>query len=298
MAKFCINCGKSLNETGVCSCQNDQYVPAEGKVAGDHITHEVANHAISYENEVDYSLQANKAKEALSSGWNKIMGILISLLKYPFTKGILFTISDDAVSASIIIAIHAFATAFITTLGFSRINKLTELFYEYIDYSTMIMLKLPLGKIFFTSFILSGLLSVIYACSLLLFSVLMKNNISFKASLCTIAARSSVIIALVPISILLFLINPFIGIVVFGLGNYGAIAYMTQVFPVTRQENRNLVPLIVFLATVLFLIVTNYLIIKAIPMYLPDALKELMPYYKEMLSDPSSMFEDILGGYY
>lgn len=224
MGKFCINCGQKLDETGVCSCQKVDIGPPVNPFREEQIAYEQVSHEVSYENAVDYNLQANKAKEILSTGFNRITGIMISILRYPFTKGIAFTSSDDAVSASIIIAIHAFATASITTLGFSRINKLIELFYELLDYGTMSMLKMPLGKIFFTTFALSALLSVIYAGSLLIFSVLMKNNISFKAALCITAARSSAIIIIVPVSIVLFMLNPYMGIFLFGLGNYAGIA--------------------------------------------------------------------------
>lgn len=298
MANFCINCGKKLDENGVCSCQTAGINPADRRYQDEEMSYEKVGHDISYENEVDYNLQADRAKEILATGWNRIMGIIISLVRYPFTKGILFTNSDDYVSASIIVSIHALATALVTTFGISRINKFMELFNEYIDYRTMSMLKMPLGKIFFTTFFVSALLSVIYALSLLIFSVLMKNNISFKAALCTIAARSSVIIIVIPVSILLFMISPYMGIFVFGLGNYAGIAYMTQVFPVTRQEHRNHVPLIVFLATVLFLMASSYLMIKAIPMFMPEALNELAPYYEEMMNDPSSILDSILGGVY
>ena len=298
MANFCINCGKKLDEAGVCSCQAANNNPEERKFQDDQMAYEKVGHDVSYVNEVDYSLQANRAKEILATGWNRILGIIISLVRYPFTKGILFTNSDDDVSASIIISIHALATALVTTLAMSRINKLMELFSDYVDYGTMSMLKMPLGKIFFTTFIVSALLSVIYALFLLVFSVLMKNNISFKAALCTTAARSSVIIIIIPVSILLFLVSPYMGIFVFGLGNYAGIAYMTQVFPVTTQERRNHVPLIVFLATALFLLASSYLMIKAIPMFLPEALSDLVPYYEELMSDPSSIFESIVGGVY
>lgn len=307
MAKFCVKCGNKLDDSGICSCEGTSYqeqavpeertdytsqaVPQERYSQSTAVEHQYAN---TYHTDVDYSEKANQAKEVLSIGFNRGMNILMSLLKYPFSKGISFSNSEDLKSASIIISLHALLAAVFTALSFSRLNEIfsvfNELLNEFLGYSDVLNMKFPLMNIFVITLIGSTLFSMIYASTLLLFSILFKNNVSYKAVVCAVASRSAVIIPVIALSIVLLFIMPYLGLTLFAMGNFAGIAYITQVFPVTRQENRNYVPLIVFLGTVLFLAVTYFIFINSYSMYLPAELKELIPYFEEMMSDPGSFY--------
>lgn len=295
MAKFCINCGKTLDETGRCSCQSavieTQAVP---KVNPQETYQGMPEYGSTYHREVDYSQKANQAKEVLSTGYNQVMNILMNLLRRPFTKGIPFSNSEDVKSASMIMGIHALLVAIFTTLAFSRMNEVlsafNELFMAMVGYGEVIDIKFPLINIFMITLMGSAIFGVIYAGTLLLFSILFRNNVSFKTALCAVASRSAIIIPIVLCSMILLFVIPSMAIPVFLLGNIAGVAFITQVFPVTRQENRNSVPLVVFFGTALFLLVVYIIMVNSYTAFLPEGMKELLPYFKEMLSDPTSIY--------
>lgn len=243
----------------------------------------------TYHSEVDYNKKANQAKKVLSTGYNKVMDIMISLLKHPFSKGIAFSNSEDLKSASIIIGLHALFAAIFTALSFSRLTQIFEVFngilYELTGYSDILNMKFPMINIFLITLIGSAAFSMIYAGTLLLFSIIFKNNVSYKTVVCAVASRSAIIIPVIALSIVLIFIIPFLGIILFTMGNFAGIAYITQVFPVTKIKNRDYVPLIVFLGTVVFLVVTYFVFINSYSMYLPADLKELIPYFEELMSN-------------
>ena len=295
MAKFCINCGKTLDESGRCSCQNavieTQAVP---KPSYGETAPRAPEYSNTYHREVDYSQKANQAKEVLSTGYNQVMGVLMNLLRHPFSKGIPFSNSEDLKSASMIVGLHALVVAIFTTVAFSRMNQvlegLSEMFMALSGYDEFIDISFPLINIFIITLMGSAIFSVIYAGTLLLFSIIFKNNVSFKTTLCAVASRSAVIIPVVLCALVLLFVVPSLAFPIFFLGNIAGVAYITQVFPVTKQENRNHVPLIVFLGTALFLFAVYIIMINSYSVYLPEGVKDLLPYFEEILNDPTSIY--------
>lgn len=252
-----------------------------------------AEHSHVYRNEVDYAVKAKEAKEVLYTGYSKASNIWLKLFKQPYTEGIAFSTSDDVKSASMVIGIHGLLTALFTALFFSVMNDVMEVLNlfigELVGYMDLMSLEFPLVKIFLFALVGSLVFSALYAGALLLASIVFKNNVSYKTMVCTMASRSAIIIPVIGLSILLMFINAFLGMAFFALGNLAGVAYMTMVFPVTKIELKNYVPLIVFLGTVLFLLGSVLILRNSYTLFLPSELKELLPYLEEFMKVPGGL---------
>jgi hypothetical protein len=247
-----------------------------------------------------YQQQYEKAKQNSSMFLQKVFASIKSILRSPATEGAKFAASEDTSIALGLLAFQAIFSALFALVVTSKINSLLNLLYSFddMDLATANLYKLPFFKIFIVTIIVSMLLSCILAGLLLVISMFMKNNVTYKTMLCVAATRSVALIPVIIISIVLFYINNGAGLMVFYLGSLAGLCYMVSAFPAASADIKNRIPAIVFIASLIFTVVSVFIMYQCIPYYLPEGMKEGWSYMKEGLRNPSEVFEKIFGSLY
>lgn len=281
MAKFCTMCGKPLEEGEICSCQlsnqtaqaPQQEILPQQMPAGQPAAQPTVQ--INVDNASNYI--------------KKVFTYFKKIFCAPATDGAMFAVSQDKNTAFGILGAQAIFSALFALIATSKVGSLLKMVSS---------VKMPYVRIFIVTLLASFALSCAYAGILLGISILFKNKISFSAALCATATRS---IALVPVTIaaiVLVFINFGYGIILFYLGNLAGLCYLVITFPITSQENKNKVAFIVFISTVIFAIVSMFIMVKCAPYYLPDSVKDSISSATNMLKNPSSFFEGIMNEMY
>lgn len=277
MAKFCTKCGRPLEEGKICPCQ----LTAEGA-------------------QTFTQQQYEKAKQNTSMFLQKVFATFKSILRSPATEGTKFAASEDTSIALGLITFQAIFSALFALVVTSKVDSLLKLFYSYkdMDLATANLYKLPFLKIFIVTIIISMILNCILAGLLLVISMFMKNNVTYKTMLCVAATRSVALIPVTIISIVLFYINNSAGLMVFYLGSLAGLCYMVSAFPAASEDIKNRIPAIVFITSLIFTFVSMFIMYECIPYYLPEGMKEGWSYMKEGLRNQSALFEKIFGSIY
>lgn len=269
MAKFCTKCGKPLEDGVICSCQlSNQNVQVE-------------------QQQVSRVQQINV--NAASNYLNKLFSIFKNVICAPATEGVKLVISQDRNTAFSIIGVQAFFSALFALIATSKLGSILNLISST---------KMPYIRIFIVTLLASFVLSCAFAGILLGISILFKNKISFNAALCATATRSIVLAPITIIAMVLFFINAGYGVILFFMGNLAGLCYLVITFPIISQENRNKVAFIVFLSTVIFAIVSMFVMSKCVGFYVPDEVKDSIGSVSNMLRNPSRFFEGIMGEMY
>ena len=274
MAKICTKCGKELEEGVACSCT-------------DYIVKEQVQYQES--SAVTKALitpqQANDAKMYFIS----LVDILKKIIKYPNTEGARYAVSDDRKSALGLIGIQALLTTLFTIIAVAQLNPLLKALSFFGG-----NIKMPMIKIFILTFIASVVLSMALAGIILGISTLFKNKITFQTALCITSIRSVALIPVTLVACLLIFVNSGYGVMLFYAGNLAGICYMISAFPVTSTEDKNKVPLIMFISMILFAIISVIVMTKIAPQFLPDALKEA----SDLFGNPGNLFPGMLDELY
>ena len=269
MDKFCTKCGKPLEEGEVCSCQ----ITDQNMQAGQQPVPPVQQ------------INANGASNYLKNLFLLFKKVIFA----PATEGVMFANSQDRNTAFGLMGVQAIFSTLFALIATSKLGSL---------FSLVSSAKMPYIRIIIVTLIASFAFSCAFAGILLGISILFKNKINYNAALCVAAIRSIAVVPVTIIAIVLFLINPSYGLVLFYMGNLAGLCYMVTSFPITSQENRNKVALIVFISTVLFAIVSTFIMSKCVGFYIPDSVKDSIGGLSNMLSNPSGLFEGITGDMY
>lgn len=307
MAKFCTKCGKALEEGEICSCsivnQSMQQAPQyqgqpapqyQGQFAPQYqqpTPQYQAQPTPTYANQPVSQATGKTASDYLK----KLFQLFKNILRYPATEGAVFAVSEDRNLAFGLLGAQALFSALFGLAMASKAGSLLKVLNSFSDSESM---KMPYFRIFLLTIIVSFALSCALAGILFGISTLFKNNVSFKAALCTTAVRSVVLIPISAVALILSFLNIGAGILLFYMGNLAGICYMVLAFPVTSQENRNKVAFIVFISIVIFAFVSMFIMAKCAPYYAPSSLKESFEAISKMVTNPSSFFEGILGDLY
>ncbi len=338
MAKFCINCGNPLGEGQLCSCkapiegnpvtqqaqpvtQQAQPITQQAQAVTEQPQPATQQaQAVTYQAQPQqqvqsdqpmiqvngqdfsqYQQQFEKAKQNSTMFLQRVFTTFKSILRSPATEGTKFAVSQNTTIAMGLLAFQGIFTALFALVVTSKINsQFTRAYSQFgrMDYEMANMYKMPLFKIFLLTAIVSVVLSCALAGLLLLAGMVLKNNATYKTMLCVAATRSVAVIPITIISIVIFYFNKGAGISLFYLGNLAGLCYMVSAFPAATSEIKNRIPVIVFIAALIFMFVSLYVMYKCFPSYLPEGLKESWGYIERGLKNPSAIFEEIIGDMY
>lgn len=313
MAKFCTNCGNPLGEGLICSCQapvegtnpaTQQDQPVMQQVQPQQVKPQEqvqATQPINQANESQYQQQFANAKQNSTMFLQKVFATFKSIIFSPATEGTKFATSENTTMAMGLLAFQGIFSALFALVVTSKINsQFTRAYSQFgrIDYEMANMYKMPLFKIFLLTAILSVILSCALAGLLLLAGMAFKNNATYKTMLCVAATRSVAVIPITIVSIVIFYVNNGAGMSVFYLGNLAGLCYMVSAFPAATTEIKNRIPVIVFIASLIFMFVSLYVMYKGFPSYLPEGFKESWGYIQREFKNPENLFEELFGSMY
>lgn len=166
---------------------------------------------------------------------------------------------------------------FAAIFGMAVEGKVASMLKETLGYFIGFMdtsIKMPYAKVFFGTLVISVILSVGLAALLLAANLIFKNQVTFKEMLCASAMRSICIMPVTVVALVLVLLNPAMGIVVFFSANIGAIIVISQVNPMRDENATNMLSLALYLALFIFMLVSCYLMYKASGIYVPEEVGE------------------------
>jgi len=313
MAKFCTKCGKPLVEGGICDCDAvnqsqsvEQQVPVTPIVQAYSYTQapqsapyaqapqattysqtpQAAPYAPTYQNMNAQPTQAGSVNFTIYL--KKLFRIFKGVLRFPSTEGVKFAVSEDRNSALGLLGVQAILT---TLFAMITISHTISMILGTLFGSSA--LKMPYVQIFIVTLIASFALSCAFAGIIFGISYIFKNKISYKAALCITAIRSAIIIPVTIAAVVILFLNVGYGIMLFYAGGLAGLCYMVAAFPCTTAENKNKVPLIIFLSMLAFAFVSYFVMIKCLPLYLPGSLKDV----SKELSNPSKFLSNFMNNY-
>lgn len=283
MSRFCTRCGRPLQDGEICSCQMmagqmqqqtaGQQVPYQQQTAGQQPQYQqqTAGQQIQYQ-------------QAASGFAKKLVSCFLSLVKSPVTAGRQLVAEADMKIAFVLLALQGVMSGFFAmAVGkrcYSYILALTGLVDGYTSGAGTAaagMLTMPYGRMFIVTVLLSVGLSCLMALLLWVGHMILKCNVTYPQMLSAAAIRSAVLIPSILVSILLFEINSFLGIMVFLLSNIWAFAAMlltmNRSIPVEGQDR---FALVVSTALLVFVLVMMFVLSKAWTFYLPDVIRSGM----------------------
>lgn len=253
MAKFCVHCGRPLQEGEVCPCQKQaaqqQQTPVPAAPSGAAI----------------YVKQ-------LWSLIKRIFQAPSSMLKS-------FAASADSNTALGLIVVHALAFALFMLTLFGRIgasiasiaDKASSEFGNNVQLQEMI--KFPLAKIFFLSLFLSFGVACLFAAILLFFNkTVFKADSTYKHMLCVSGGSGIASVPFLLVGILALLLNLKFGLCVASFGVILQLIFTFNALKGTSQISENKSAYVLFLSFAVLQIAILIIIRIFYPMYLPDAL--------------------------
>lgn len=287
MAKFCTKCGRPLQEGEICNCQTvvNNMMPSElqmeqnaelsqkDEVAGrQQSDSQQAQEQATYQYQPRQSAPAAQPSQA-GAFFQRLFANILLLLKEPVTMGRKFVQSADIAMALSFIVIQGLLSGL---FGIAVESKVSSYISSMLGWAGELLgassMEMPYAKAFFGTVAISVLLSVLLAVFLLAVNLIFHNQVSFPEMLCEAAMRSICIIPVAIIAVILLLLNPAIGIVIFFSANIWGIVVISQINPVRDESRNNFIPLALYLAFFVFMLISCYLMYKCVGMYIPEEL--------------------------
>ena len=111
---------------------------------------------------------------------------------------------------------------------------------------------------------------------LLASNLIFKNVVNFRQMINAAAMRCIVLIPVIIVSIIITLLNPLYGMVLFYASNIWGVIAITKAMPVRNEKASNLLTLSMFITFALFLVISVIVMTKSVGLYLPkDLLSDL-----------------------
>ena len=288
MAKFCTKCGRPLQEGEICNCQtvvNNTMPPetqmeqnAESSQKGEVTAGGQQSDSQQAQEQANYQYQPRQSAPSAQPSqagafFQRLFSNILLLLKEPATMGKEFVKSADIMMALSFIVIQGLLSGLFGLVVESKVSSYISSMLGWASelFGTSSM-EMPYAKAFFGTVAISVILTVILAALLWAVNMIFKNQVSFQEMLCEAAMRSICIIPVAIIAVILLLLNPVIGIVVFFSANIWGIVVISQINPVRDESRNNFIPLALYLAFFVFMLISCYLMYKCVGMYIPEEL--------------------------
>lgn len=287
MAKFCTKCGRPLQEGEICNCQTvvNNTMPSESQMEQnaelsqkDEVAGRQQSDSQQAQEEANYQYQPRQSASSaqpsqVGAFFQRLFSNILLLLKEPVTMGREFVKSADITMALSFVVIQGLLSGLFGLVVESKVSSYISSMLgwagELLGTSSM---EMPYAKVFFGTVAISVILTVILAALLWAVNMIFKNQVSFQEMLCEAAMRSICIIPVAIIAVILLLLNPAIGIVVFFSANIWGIVVISQINPVRDESRNNFIPLALYLAFFVFMLISCYLMYKCVGMYIPEEL--------------------------
>ena len=294
MARFCTRCGRPLEEGEVCNCGQEaaqqQAVPqpevaqqqaapqpeavqqqaapqpeAVQQQAAPQFQQQTQQQAApqfqqqaQQQGYAQNSQQFQQTQQAVTGFLGKMFGSFLNIIKHPVTGGRDVILAGGVAVGSALMVLQGILTAIFAAIG---ANKAFGDMVGVVSYFSSDDVKIPYVKIIFLTLILSVILSFVLALLLFLGNLIMKNTVSFTQMIGAASLRSSVVIITNILAIIVCLINPVGGMLVFAIGNIWGFFVILQAMPIATEAMRNKLPLVMILVYFVFML-ANYFCVK------------------------------------
>lgn len=275
---FCKYCGKELKEGERCDCQvssapktveGSQTEPAAEAVEGSQTAAAEAAEA-PQRSGVTVNLSVPD-KEIVAAASRKVLNRFVSIIKKPATEGTAFVAKGDSTVSLCLIVIQACFSAIFSMCVISKINGLINLGGSFLrNY------KFSMAKAFFITILFSILFSALLILLFRVATLIMKAKTSWRQLMTLVAVRSIALLPLILVGCVFFLINPAVGIVIFYCSGLLGLCFMLSAIRGIEGMYNDRAVYIVFAVTIVFMLISSFIASKAVILYLPDALRDLM----------------------
>ena len=187
-----------------------------------------------------------------------MFGSFLNIIKHPVTGGRDVILAGGVAVGIALMVLQGILTAIFAAIG---ANKAFGDMVGVVSYFSSDDVKIPYVKIIFLTLILSVILSFVLALLLFLGNLIMKNTVSFTQMIGAASLRSSVVIITNILAIIVCLINPVGGMLVFAIGNIWGFFVILQAMPIANETMRNKLPLVMILVYFVFML-ANYFCVK------------------------------------
>jgi hypothetical protein len=272
MGNFCPYCGRALTEGEVCNCRSaapqqttqQQVPPVQPQQTAQQQVPPVQPQQQGVPYGVPYPQQPQQPSQA-GIFFKKFFGTFLGVIKTPVAAGRAFVGSMDYLQAGAFVLVQAVLAALFGLVFEAKIGS-------YINQLSWYTVKMPYAKVIAGTFGLSVVFSAALAGLLLLANLIFQNKTNYQTMLCLVALRSIVTAPVIFLAIIVAVINPFAGAFVFFAGNVWAIIVMALCMPTYNPKSAEFVPLYVFLAFFVFMIVTVFIMWKCVGLYIPSSI--------------------------
>lgn len=297
MAKFCVYCGRSLEEGEECHCRDisSRAVPSK--------TEEKVAQAV---------VSASKAGGYLQGLWSLIK----RSFRAPSQMMRSFAASADSNAALGLIGIQAivfglFMDAFCSQITAALADALQRIsfavgsifgrssgnsFGNSDDIANLV--KFPMGKIFFLSLILAVAAALLFAGILLVFSKIFKGQATYRHMLCVSGANSLAAAPLLLLGIVGLWINFKLGIGLACLSLLLQPYFTFEALNGTAAVEEDKSVYVCFLSFAVLTLVMLFVVKQVYPQYLPTGLTSLLNEAKSYTNNASSLLNGLVGGSY
>lgn len=271
MAKFCTKCGKPLEEGEVCSCQ--QAAPAQQASQQAAPAQQQTTQQQQTAGSVSNEQQFQQTQQAVAGFLSRTFGACLNVIKHPVTAGRDMILKGDIAASTAIIVIQAIVTTIFGIIAANKVSSLISmmmgglgsLFGAYSD-----DIDLPYVKIIFGTLLISIALSFVLALLLFLGNMIIKNTLSFPQMMGAVAIKSCLATLTTVAAIIVFLLNPATGILVFITGTVWGFFVIILAMPLANEGMRNKLPLMMFLVFLIFAGITGFAMSKGSNLYVPS----------------------------
>mgnify|MGYP000973825843 CR=1 FL=1 len=281
MAKFCVYCGRPLQDGEVCDCRNQtprQAPPVSGEAQ-----------AASGEAQAALSAAAAAGQSYLARLW----GLIRDIFRAPDPVLGSFAASGDSGMAWGLLAVRSVSFALLLTAFCSRVSRALLNLVKAFSYSAAAsdevkgFLQFPLAKVFFLALIFSfGLSCLLAAILLLLYKPFFRAETTYRRMLCVAGAQSIAAVPFLLAGTLLLFVNMRLGI------GAALLAVLLQpVFTLLALEGaagsavRGKAVYAVLCSLALFAVCALIVARLSYPLYLPEDLKNAMEQLKSALGN-------------
>ncbi|SHL17712.1 hypothetical protein SAMN02745136_04272 [Anaerocolumna jejuensis DSM 15929] len=285
MGKFCIHCGRKLEDGEVCGCLNSQKTdtPCKEEIS-DIIVQEELPLPLAAAKEANYEttgigIQEVKAMAATSNVYlKKLFDIIIKVIKKPDT-GLRSYIEKPEVNIAVgIIVLESLLYGLYLTLFFQKMNAaISSLMGQMMGSfgglfggsGVSLNYSFPLVRIFIVSVIWSIALNGILAGIVLILNKLISNGqADYKSMLCVVSGKSIAMILITAIAVIIGFLNPMYGLVCYSAGAILSCLYLyASAKPVVSNADKLIY--IVFLSLILIVVVNLIAFKLGYKLYLP-----------------------------
>lgn len=290
MAKFCVYCGRPLQEGEVCNCRAQSAGPAAPAQTAAPAQAAAPVQAAAQAP----AAPAQPASSAVAGYWN----VCKDFFRFPSSVLPSFTASGDRKTALVFIITRAvcfglFMLVVCNQIKSSMSSVLGSLFSLLGSSGGSQLYDFPLAKIFFLSLVLSAGAAFVFAAIILLFvKYLFKAEASYDNALCATAAGSVAAVPFLLVGLLVVFLNMNFGLYIAAFGILLQLLFTVLALGSFRVQNAEKAIYAVFLILAVQAIVIALLIHFFAPMYLPDVLQDAVKHLKSGAAGVSGL----LGG--